>query len=281
MKYLWKDQKHHIEPNEKAFFISQSIESSHYLNPHNHDFYELFWVESGTAEHYVNDQKFVLESGDIYFIRPEDCHSFRIKRKQSLVLSNLAFPISEMKKLSHVFPGKMDKTWISTHKLPLSIKISESCCIEKIKILSSILFAKQIGSLELQSFVGGFLSIISEFLERDPEEIKPDWLEKLLFKLEKDDIHSNKDWSWESLSGYNSSHVSRTFQKYLKTSPSQYLRKLRINKGRRLLSTSNLSIVEIAYQCGFSNSGHFLTAFQKEVGTSPSRYRKEKLKSII
>ncbi len=58
--------------------------------------------------------------------------------------------------------------------------------------------------------------------------------------------------------------------------PSDYLRICRLFAAHRLLSSSafaNLSITEIAFECGFSSPSHFSTEFRKRFGVSPRRHR--------
>jgi AraC-like DNA-binding protein len=42
-----------------------------------------------------------------------------------------------------------------------------------------------------------------------------------------------------------------------------------------MLLSSDLSITEIALQCGFSDSNYFKDAFKKMYGASPRNYRKK------
>ncbi|MEM8577270.1 MAG: AraC family transcriptional regulator, partial [Pseudomonadota bacterium] len=39
------------------------------------------------------------------------------------------------------------------------------------------------------------------------------------------------------------------------------------------LVTTELSIAEIAYNCGFSSQAHLTTRFSEEFGVTPARYR--------
>ncbi|MBO4665200.1 MAG: helix-turn-helix domain-containing protein [Bacteroidaceae bacterium] len=71
------------------------------------------------------------------------------------------------------------------------------------------------------------------------------------------------------------SNFYRRFQKYSGTSSaSEYIRKIRLNEGRRLLQTTTLSIAEVAYNVGFSSSQYFAKCFKEQFGITPKEARK-------
>lgn len=60
-------------------------------------------------------------------------------------------------------------------------------------------------------------------------------------------------------------------------SPSEYLRRCRIEAASRMLTASDHtahSITQIAYDCGFGSSAHFSNEFRRHFGSSPRDYRK-------
>ena len=57
--------------------------------------------------------------------------------------------------------------------------------------------------------------------------------------------------------------------------PGQYQIHIRLNKARRLLRNSTLSIQEIAEQLGFESIYYFSRLFKKKTGCSPLAYRKQ------
>jgi len=69
-------------------------------------------------------------------------------------------------------------------------------------------------------------------------------------------------------------HLSRDFSKYFHCTFGAYVRKMRVEKSLALLPDENLSLTEIAFQCGFADQSHFLRCFKKINGTNPSYYRK-------
>ncbi len=69
------------------------------------------------------------------------------------------------------------------------------------------------------------------------------------------------------------------FQKYLGRSPAEEIRRVRLEKGKSMLSRTELPIGEIALACGFSNATRFGVAFRKRYEQTPLEYRKQLVRS--
>ena len=67
--------------------------------------------------------------------------------------------------------------------------------------------------------------------------------------------------------------LERRFHDLLGRSPADEIRRVKINKVRELLDTTNLSIPEIAEACGYKYVEHMIPVFKKHHGNTPSRYR--------
>ena len=65
----------------------------------------------------------------------------------------------------------------------------------------------------------------------------------------------------------------RLFSQWLHISPNEYLRRYRIEKACTMLSSSDKSLTQIAYDCGFTNSSNFTRAFKAIMECSPRQYR--------
>lgn len=63
------------------------------------------------------------------------------------------------------------------------------------------------------------------------------------------------------------------FEKYYNVSPIEYVKNYRIEQGARLLTLSDMSITEIAYEVGFAEGSYFSKAFSEKVGIAPIKYR--------
>ncbi|TVY01339.1 response regulator [Cohnella terricola] len=71
----------------------------------------------------------------------------------------------------------------------------------------------------------------------------------------------------------NYSYFSEAFKDYAGLSFVQYLKKLRIEKAKELLETTDLKVLEIGDRVGFENTKHFNRVFRESVGVSPLEYR--------
>lgn len=70
------------------------------------------------------------------------------------------------------------------------------------------------------------------------------------------------------------SHVCRLFKTHTGLSPGEYLRRLRMDKARHLLSTSVLSVKQIMAVAGYNSKSHFVRHFRRSFGLTPSEYRR-------
>lgn len=70
------------------------------------------------------------------------------------------------------------------------------------------------------------------------------------------------------------SFMSTEFNKFKGKGIREYINELRINDAKALLSTTNLTVTEIAFTIGFNSSNYFSKLFTEAVGFSPLGYRK-------
>ncbi|GAB5488136.1 MAG: hypothetical protein Pars2KO_17060 [Parasphingorhabdus sp.] len=78
-------------------------------------------------------------------------------------------------------------------------------------------------------------------------------------------------------SGINRNKLFYGFRNFYGVTISRYLQNLRLERGHELLTTTDLPIVEICEQAGFSHQSNFSTAIRKRYGASPKEFRKSGL----
>ena len=75
------------------------------------------------------------------------------------------------------------------------------------------------------------------------------------------------------LSFMSESTFSRVFKEASGLNFSEMIRKLRIEHGCKLLTSTDLSIALIAKDCGYTNLSNFNRQFLREIGTTPRDFR--------
>jgi AraC family transcriptional regulator len=75
------------------------------------------------------------------------------------------------------------------------------------------------------------------------------------------------------VAGYGVPHFCRLFRSTFNQSPHEYVRERRLEAARRLLSTSDLGVSEIALACGFADQSHLTRCFKQQYGLPPARWR--------
>lgn len=76
-------------------------------------------------------------------------------------------------------------------------------------------------------------------------------------------------------------HFSKVFKNTLGRTPIQYVQEHRVEESKRLLGQSDLSLVEVAERCGFSDQAHFSRLFKKYTAQTPKRYRDRLVSTVI
>ena len=71
----------------------------------------------------------------------------------------------------------------------------------------------------------------------------------------------------------SSYYLCREFRNSVGVSPYRYLLDRRIEKAKGLIKNTKLSLVDVAYECGFSSQSHMTQHFRKMVGVTPKVYR--------
>ncbi|MEM7207326.1 MAG: GlxA family transcriptional regulator [Pseudomonadota bacterium] len=74
--------------------------------------------------------------------------------------------------------------------------------------------------------------------------------------------------------GISRRQLERVFQKYLQCVPTRYYLELRLQRARQLLLQTSMSIVDVAYACGFVSAPHFSKCYRDCFGIPPRDERR-------
>lgn len=68
----------------------------------------------------------------------------------------------------------------------------------------------------------------------------------------------------------------RKIKELIDQTPTEFIRSIRLNHAEKLLKTTNKTVQEIMYDCGFSNKAYFYREFAKKFQQTPKEYRGQK-----
>lgn len=241
--------------------------------PHTHQFTELFYVLHGEGVFYIENEKVPVKTDDLIIINPNVEHTektFPNNPMEYIVfgVEGLAFSFTEQDQAygrgySFYSYGSDKNQFINfaqlmMHEFQDQKPGFEKVCHGLLEVLLVYISRKQ------------SLSVISESSFQLSKECA----------IAKRYIDTNyaQDITLDSLAELthiNKFYLAHSFTECIGQSPISYLTERRLAACKELLSSSNLSVTQIATSAGFSSQSYFSQIFNKKVGMSPRQYRKQ------
>ncbi len=79
------------------------------------------------------------------------------------------------------------------------------------------------------------------------------------------------------LCGMSGSTFKRKFRETFHLTPSKWLMQKRLRLACELLLTTDSTVQQVCYDCGFESDSHFIRSFKTAYGTTPNNWRNQKL----
>lgn len=247
-----------------------------YTSLHNHDYYEFFIITSGTTNHILNGVRQELGEKTLCFIQPQDLHQFTPSPGGRCIHINL--PITE-KKLEQLCEA-LGTTLPALLRVPRKQLVLEEADFTHFKqIAREINLLRETGAPEHQvdMLICQMLVNAIVILEKQRTGISagaPEWLFQVLRKIHSPEYISCQASDIYRLAGYSPPVVIRCFRKYTGETVVSYLTHAKMDSAKRLLSSTELTVLDIAGSLGYSSVSHFNKLFHAATGTSPRQYRR-------
>jgi AraC family transcriptional regulator, dual regulator of chb operon len=274
MKKRW----HILVPDGDAFHVSVALDEQRMpIAYHGHDFAEITWVVEGSGIHRVNGVRNTMEKGDLVFIRPQDQHALIASRETPFRLENIAFTKETLFHLrNRYFKQSIDWFWLNS-KQPRMIRLEERQLVDLGKLTDKLRHAPR-NAFHLDCFLLHFFRLLGAGNVQMPCLELPDWLAQGLRKFNGTESLRGGVYLLYKLAGRCPGHIARCMREHLGQTPSAWVNERRLEHAARMLESSNLTITEIAAECGFENLSYFHRLFQRKYGMSPLKYRKHQHK---
>ena len=254
-----------------------AIKQGKYIFPieHNHDFWELIFVERGKVINSYNGQERILTKNEFCILHPDTIHTVLEEVNSPLLFINFEIKASFLDPLCQSLGFTNAEAAFNTPLSYGSLSSDETLDImqlinktqetslsndEKSKCLR-LLITQLVSHAIKQRFFPKNIphnSLVSTILNelRNIEN----------FKLTIDEICAKCSYSHE--------YVTRLFKKENLLPPNKILLKNKLEYACTFLSTSKITIIEIAQLCGIYSLSYFNRIFKETYGLTPSAYRK-------
>jgi AraC family cel operon transcriptional repressor len=244
---------------------------------HTHDYYEIFLVDQGMGIHRINGQKQPIAAGFLGFIRPRDIHYYDAVSANFRII-NIIIPEEIIGALFRFLGPGYEEDRLLSPALPSSVNLDFSELTALIRKLEQlILYKKIMKTVSDTAYRMTIFDIMTKYFtanrfDKTAGQV-PQWLHWLSLEMLKAENFKKGLPMLYKLSGKSPEHLSRSCRKYLQKTPSRLVNDIRLEHGAKLLTTTNIPIIEICENCGFESLSYFYHRFKEHYGLSPKEFR--------
>lgn len=250
---------------------------------HSHNYSEIAIITEGRGIHLLENQSVPIGTGAVLLIHPGAAHAY--DRAEEMGIINLLFD-----------PAHLQFPVLDGYTLPLLKKILPEPTTVGSSSVEPVMY---LGGADLQVIVGMLKDLEDELKNIHPGKqlrCQALFMEILVFLARKSGTESDGQ-GVNILIGDAVSHINNHYAEPLKVknlakkanmslrsftrhfpqtvgcTPMEYLMKIRLQHASDLLINTDLTIAEIAWQCGFYDSNYFCKKFRQAFNDSPRKFR--------
>lgn len=232
---------------------------------HYHSSYELYYLEAGSREYFVEDKFFSVSAGDFILISPNKFHrtggAYSLRTIVGFTYDFLteSYTPSAIKDLLRCF----DRTLISPpegmqEELKALLKSLAECTRQTDFAVDLGTLLRKLSKCTQETSYDERISNIIKYINRYFSQIHS--IEQIA-----EQMHISKH------------HLCRVFKDSMGITMIDYLNNIKIKNACYFLEASDKDILEISQLCGFNSSAYFSNVFKRITGSSPLKYRQKRV----
>lgn len=239
--------------------------------PHTHQFSELFYVLSGEGAFYIEDDKIPVKADDLMIINPHVEHTEKTLPNDPM--EYIVFGVEGLA-FSFIDPDQDNTKGYSFY----SYGSDKNQFINFAQLMMREFHEKKPG---FEKVCHGLLQVLLVYISRKQNLSV---ISDSSFQLSKEcalakryiDANYAQNITLDSLAEIthiNKFYLAHSFTECIGQSPINYLTDRRLEACKELLTSSNLSVAQVASSVGFSSQSYFSQIFRKKTGMTPRQYR--------
>lgn len=278
-----------LERGTKLFpfqhYRTQDLNGKIFISYHWHTETEIIYCLSGQIDLLLDGREYSVQAGDICFANSGQLHQITSHTPGTIYYSYV-FPLSSLDFLlcddsqnlfltplhkNRRFPERLEKS--SPAYAPVQKEILEiiTCNEEKtpgFQLQTKAALYKMIVCLYQEGlFVPGTT-------KETPLSSKSEEIRSLLLYLQEHYKETICLQDAAALLHMSPKYFCTYFKSVFGVTFTSYLNHLRIEQACLLLSTTDLPVMEVGFECGFENFSYFIKLFKRRTGQTPGKYRR-------
>ena len=269
--------KAEVALKNKSFTIwNKSYKHQHI---HAHDYYQIWYILRGNCTHRIDNSKFRLGNGDMIIIPPYSYHSMA-DGSDDLIVIGVDFTdgfFSDTDANKNLMAYCINPIFLKHDNTKAVFFADNNIENLLIEMFDEFTHKNPFYDTVIKSNLSKILVILSRTINYDIPNTKNQRAIAEVLKY----IHSNLTEKIQiedlcKISKMSETLLSTSFKRSTDKNIIEYINSLKINKAKQLLAETDMRVVEIAYELGFSDGSYFNRVFKKFVGMTPHVYRREK-----
>ncbi len=272
------------KPGSNWFFNIRKINTSYQdydeTFPHQHNFYQFLFFESGSGKHTIDGKEYEVKSKTIHFISPNHIHHLKLKPNAKgfvcMFKEELFFVHNESSKFiedielfsnwnENPIIDLLDEDFKELTALLLSI--NKDFLGEKMKKNEILLMGLKMFLMKASRINGGLGNVNLDKKKR---------IITRFLNMVDQNCNKNIPVSYYSKElNITSTYLNRVVNDVYDKSVSDFINERIILEAKRIIRLSSKSIKEISFELGFEDPSYFARFFKKHVALTPGQYRKK------
>lgn len=246
---------------------------------HSHQYNEIYFLQSGKCNVYIDNETYCLEDGSVLFIPAFKEHTFIYPFTQDVKRTVLYISTEQLNwYFNKDFKDEINNLFINKH-----LQLSRKSFSNLSNIFEKIQFEKYSLDNMSESLTKAYFFELIIYLIRcqrythninQRTNLSNITIGEIVNFIENNYSRQLTLPEIAAQFGISESSLTKKIKIFTNMTFKEYLTKTRIEAAKSLLISSEKSITEIAYECGYNNSNFFGDVFKKAVDMSPSSYRK-------
>lgn len=245
----------------------------HAVPLHLHDYYEVELVQSGTMEQSVNGVPYSSGSGD---------YAFMDLRSVQRILEPKTPPMVWTLSVSQALCAPSVSKLLSGHKFPIIGHLPPDALAEFERYATALQSLKGNAPFAEERATALSTLLLTMLLEygktpdaKSEEPRAHHYIQKALLYMNECYAEPLTLSSVASEIHISACYLSDLFSRIVGCRFVEYLTRLRLDRARSMLRSTDRSIGDVATACGFGTVSNFTRAFRRFYGKAPSSYRRE------